>query len=80
MIALPTLPRALFFSVLSVLFVTAAAVPDSTRAQSAPYDLLLRGGQVIDGTGGPAVNTDVGIRADTIAAVGDLSGAATRVG
>ena len=37
------------------------------------FDLVIRGGQVLDGTGAPAVRADVGIRSDTIAAVGDLS-------
>ncbi len=37
------------------------------------FDLVVRGGQVLDGTGAPAVRADVGIRSDTIAAVGDLS-------
>src|SRR5262245_13288148 len=37
------------------------------------YDVLLRNGTVYDGTGGPAARADVGIRGDTIAAVGDLA-------
>jgi N-acyl-D-aspartate/D-glutamate deacylase len=40
-----------------------------------PYDLLILGGTVIDGTGAAAVPADVGIRGDAIAAIGDLSGA-----
>ncbi len=41
------------------------------------FDLVIRGGQVLDGTGAPAVRADVGIRGDAIAAVGDLSAATT---
>src|SRR5262249_53351154 len=37
-----------------------------------PYDLILRGGEVLDGTGSPARRADIGIRGDRIAAVGDL--------
>ncbi|MEP6638096.1 MAG: D-aminoacylase [Chloroflexota bacterium] len=37
------------------------------------FDLLLRGGTVIDGTGGPARTADVGVLGDRILAVGDLS-------
>lgn len=41
-------------------------------------DLLLTGGQVLDGTGAPAKQADIGIKDGRIAAVGDLSGAAAR--
>ncbi|MDT8340644.1 MAG: amidohydrolase family protein [Longimicrobiales bacterium] len=37
-----------------------------------PFDLLLAGGNVLDGTGSEAVRADVGIRDGRIAAVGDL--------
>lgn len=40
------------------------------------FDLLIRGGQVVDGLGGPAVRADVGVIADRIRAVGDLRNAA----
>ena len=40
-----------------------------------PYDLVIAGGSVIDGTGSPAVMTDVGIRADRIATIGPLGDA-----
>jgi N-acyl-D-amino-acid deacylase len=39
----------------------------------APFDLLLRGGVVIDGTGDAARGADAGVSGDRIAAVGDLS-------
>ncbi|MDX2121964.1 MAG: D-aminoacylase [Gemmatimonadota bacterium] len=39
------------------------------------YDVIIRGGTVYDGTGAPGVVADVGIRGDSIAAVGDLSAA-----
>ena len=39
----------------------------------AVFDLVLSGGRVIDGTGAPWFRADVGIRGDSIAAVGDLS-------
>ncbi len=42
------------------------------------YDVIIRGGTVYDGSGAAAVVADVGIRGDSIAAVGDLSGAKAR--
>ncbi len=39
------------------------------------FDLLIRNGSVIDGSGAPAVSADVGVRNGRIAAVGDLSSA-----
>lgn len=42
------------------------------------FDLLLRGGTVIDGTGAPRVSADVAIAGDRIAAVGQLAEAAAR--
>ncbi|WP_263262088.1 D-aminoacylase [Pseudomonas sp. RIT-PI-S] len=44
-----------------------------------PFDWLISGALVIDGTDRPGVHTDVGVRAGRIEAIGDLSGAsATR--
>src|SRR5882672_9956504 len=39
------------------------------------YDVIIRGGNVFDGSGKPGVVTDLAINADTIALIGDLSGA-----
>ncbi len=52
-------------------------VPVSTHAQ---YDLLVRGGHLLDGMGNPWRYADVAVSGDRIAAVGDLKSAqATRV-
>ena len=37
------------------------------------YDLIIRGGRVLDGSGNPWYYADIGVRGDRIAAVGDLS-------
>jgi len=47
-------------------------------ADSDRYDLLIRNGKIIDGSGSAAFTGDVGIRGDTIAAVGDLKSARGR--
>ncbi|HXV86356.1 MAG TPA: amidohydrolase family protein [Gemmatimonadales bacterium] len=39
------------------------------------FDLLIRGGRVLDGTGNPWIQADIGIRGDRIVAVGALPGA-----
>lgn len=40
------------------------------------HDIIIRGGTVYDGSGKPGIVTDIGISADTIAFIGDLSKAA----
>ncbi len=47
-------------------------------AQQPDYDLIIRNGHVVDGTGNPWFAADVGIRGDRIAAVGRLDGATAR--
>ena len=47
-------------------------------AQPKPsFDLVIAGGQVLDGSGNPAFRADVGIIGERIAAVGDLSAASS---
>ena len=47
--------------------------------QGASFDVLITGARVIDGSGGPWFQADIGIRGDTIAAVGVLPGATAAV-
>ncbi len=42
------------------------------------YDLIIKGGTVYDGRGGPPVMCDLGVRGERIVAVGELSGAPAR--
>jgi N-acyl-D-amino-acid deacylase len=51
--------------------VAAQSVPSGVDE---PFDLLLSGGRVIDGTGNPWFSADVGIRSGRIVAVGNLEG------
>ena len=44
------------------------------------HDLVIRGGNLVDGTGAPAVRADVAVEGDRIAAIGPgLSGEAARM-
>lgn len=52
-----------------------AATLALSACSSPDYDVIIRGGTVYDGSGDAPVSADVGLRADTIAAVGDLSAA-----
>jgi N-acyl-D-amino-acid deacylase len=61
-------------AVLSVLAVLAALAP-SVRAAEPPYDLILRGGTIYDGSGGKPFLGDVAIQGDRIVKVGNLGGA-----
>ncbi|HNV28910.1 MAG TPA: D-aminoacylase [Cyclobacteriaceae bacterium] len=46
-----------------------------SACQKQKFDLIIRGGTVYDGSGKPGMVTDVGINADTVAFIGDLSNA-----
>jgi N-acyl-D-amino-acid deacylase len=45
------------------------------HGQTKQFDVLITGARIIDGTGGPWFLGDIGIRGDTIAALGNLPGA-----
>jgi N-acyl-D-aspartate/D-glutamate deacylase len=45
------------------------------RTQSATYDVLIRGGRIVDGSGNPSSVADLAIAGDRIAAVGELGDA-----
>jgi N-acyl-D-aspartate/D-glutamate deacylase len=53
--------------------VLGAYTPSGVGAQPIPFDIILRGGTVIDGTGLPRHRADVGIAKGFIARVGDLA-------
>ena len=77
---------------LAVMVLMFAACDDTGRGFSPPapgegglkprpaFDIVILGGDVLDGTGAPRKRADVGIRGDTITAIGDLAnGTATTI-
>lgn len=65
------------FSVLCAIPLALAACAQQPPAPS--FDLLIRNGVVYDGSGAAGARTDVGIRGDKVAALGDLSAASADV-
>ncbi|HKH46427.1 MAG TPA: D-aminoacylase, partial [Thermoanaerobaculia bacterium] len=64
--------KSLSFAVLSVPAVLAVlALPSAARAAE-PYDVILRGGTIYDGSGGKPFTGDVAIQGDRIVKVGNL--------
>src|SRR5436309_6570652 len=51
---------------------------DAGQGTGGPYDLVLKGGWIIDGSGNPRYQGDVAITGDRVVGVGFLSGAAAR--
>lgn len=57
----------------AILALTTSLSPSpSSAAERERYDLLLRGGRVVDGTGAPWYNADVAIKGGRVAAIGRL--------
>jgi N-acyl-D-amino-acid deacylase len=52
--------------------------PDEQAAPAATYDLVIANGRVVDGTGAPWFEADIGIVGDRIRSVGDLGEARAR--
>src|SRR5258706_14944984 len=71
--------KALALSLVLILTTATYSLAQTRQAaRSAPppaFDVIIRGGALYDGTGGPPKRADVGIRGDRIAAVGNLKSA-----
>ena len=62
-------------SLVRLKMLVAAFVACTSMLAQQPFDVLIRGGLVVDGSGQDGFVADVGIRGDTLARVGDLSDA-----
>lgn len=60
----------------AVILAGALVMAAAAGCQTSPpdFDLIIRGGQVLDGTGAEARRADIGVNGDRIAAVADLTG------
>ena len=65
----------LFYRILFALTVLITTVSARAQSTAAPYDIILRNGHIIDGTGSPWYAGDIGIRNGRIAAIGFLGSA-----
>jgi len=72
---MPLSPIAIALVALAALSPQNAGAVPSPHASDAPFDVVIRHGKVIDGTGAKAVVEDVGIRRGVILALGNLDGA-----
>jgi hypothetical protein len=62
----------------SLLIAAAGCGPQRSTTAARPYDLVIRNGDVIDGTGAPARHADVAITGDRIVAIGTVTAGASR--
>jgi N-acyl-D-aspartate/D-glutamate deacylase len=58
-----------------VALVVTSRTPSPSRLARGPFDILITGGRILDGSGNPWYRADLGLLGDRIVAVGDLAGA-----
>jgi N-acyl-D-amino-acid deacylase len=63
------------WTVAAVLALSAWQSAQALQTPAAPFDILIRNGRILDGTGNPWYRADIGIRGDRIVAMGALTAA-----
>lgn len=64
--------------VLNLLLVSCTVLAFSQSKANNEYDIIIKNGQIIDGTGNPWVSGDIALRGDRIAKIGKLEGATAK--
>jgi len=67
--------KKILISFLTLVLLSWALISACTQKETEGYDLIIKHGKLIDGSGNPWYYADIGIRGDTIIKIGDLSGA-----
>jgi N-acyl-D-amino-acid deacylase len=67
--------RSRFLAAAAFAALCAATLAAQAPQQAQPFDILIKGARVFDGTGNPAFPADIGVRDGTIVAVGRLGDA-----
>ena len=62
----------------AVIGMRSRAIQEANAGAGESYDVLIRGGHILDGTGNPWYAADIGIRGDKIAAIGKLDNATAK--
>ena len=65
-------------AVTSLGMLSAKQSANSPKAGAESFDVIIRGGYILDGTGNPWYAADIGIRGDKIAAIGKLNHASAK--
>src|SRR3954469_977334 len=73
------LPRLLTATLILAALMATMPAQSRTASQLQSFDIIIKGGLVYDGTGGPPRRADVGIKGDRIATIGNLNRATAPV-
>lgn len=63
-----------FLTIIGTLIVLASFFAASAKKEEGKFDILVKNGKIVDGTGNPWFYGDIGIKDDTIVKIGDLTG------